>query len=68
MEWKKCVVVESFVAFIGDMFGNSMSIALNRGKKFSYIIDNGKLILCAKGLKLTIPSTEFYKFKQIEKQ
>lgn len=65
MEWKECKVVESFVCSINDMFGNCISISMNRGKKFEYRLDGEKLILLSKGVRLVIPKNEFNKFKEL---
>lgn len=67
MNYNQCKVIEPFVCSIDDMFGNSFYISLNRGRKFQYCFDGNKLILLSKGLRLTIPKSEFKKFADISK-
>lgn len=65
-EYNQCKVAEPFLCTIEDMFGNSFTISLGRGRKFEYKFKGDKLILLAKGMKLVIPKSEFKNFAEID--
>lgn len=61
----RCQVVDPFVFRIGDLEGHLVSMSLNRGRQFDYKLEGNFLVLMTNTMTLTIPASEFSKFKVI---